>query len=121
MAIHKGPWEPVDTTKGVWLNADRDEFGHYTYTMGVEGELYQITETAYEHLSKVWVDSRNQGAKQEREGIIKLLKSKLCFCLNMASDVTFADKQEQLAHMNCDWKAMMIEYHVELIREGQSE
>lgn len=118
MAIHNGPWEPVDTTKGVWLHADRDEFGHYTYTLGVEGEVYQITETAHEHLSKVWVDSRTQGAKQEQQRIIKLLESKICPCVGQPLNKDNG-RNELMKHMNCDWEAMMIEYHVALIKGEQ--
>lgn len=56
------------------------------------------------------------GVERERERIIKLLESKLCFCLDLPDDQTFADKEELMKHMNCDWQAMMIEYHVALIK-----
>lgn len=56
------------------------------------------------------------GKKKAEQRIIKLLESKICSCLDLPDDQTFADREELMKHMNCSWDAMMIEYHVTLIK-----
>lgn len=58
-------------------------------------------------------------AQFERDRIIKLLESKLCWCAGQPLDVDKNDAEELMKHMNCDWQAMMIEYHVALIKGEQ--
>lgn len=64
-------------------------------------------------------DCMENGRLREQERIIKLIESKLCFCLDLPDDHTFADREELMKHMNCSWEAMMIEYHVALIKGEQ--
>ena len=53
----------------------------------------------------------------ENERIVKLLESKLCPCVESDSFPSPDDDREELMkHMNCAWEAMMIEYHVALIK-----
>lgn len=59
------------------------------------------------------------GVSAEQQRIIKLLESKLCSCLDLPDDQTFADREELMKHLNCAWDAMMIEYHVALIKGEQ--
>lgn len=47
--------------------------------------------------------------------IIKLLESKLCWCVGQPLNEENG-REELMKHMNCDWEAMMIEYHVALIK-----
>lgn len=48
---------------------------------------------------------RKIGVVEERERIIKLLKSKRCECLDLEKDefVALAKKDGLLKHANCDW------------------
>ena len=56
----------------------------------------------------------------ENERIVKLLESKLCPCVESDSFPSPDDDREELMkHMNCAWEAMMIEYHVALIKGEQ--
>ena len=56
----------------------------------------------------------------ENERIVKLLESKLCPCVESDSFPSpDADREELMKHMNCAWEAMMIEYHVALIKGEQ--
>lgn len=59
-----------------------------------------------------------RGAAEERERIIKLLESKLCWCVGQLLNKDNG-KEELLRHLNCDWQAMQIEYHVALINGEQ--
>lgn len=58
------------------------------------------------------------GVQLENERIIKLLESKLCWCVGQPLNKDNG-REELMKHMNCDWEAMMIEYHVELIKGEQ--
>ena len=78
-----------------------------------------MTELTQAQLDQLYTDWSQLGAEQERKRIIKLLESKLCFCLELPDDQTFADREELMKHMNCSWEAMMIEYHVALIKGEQ--
>lgn len=60
-----------------------------------------------------------KGQEIAEKRIIDLLESKLCSCLDLPEDVTFADREDLMKHMNCAWDAMMIEYHVALIKGEQ--
>lgn len=71
-------------------------------------ELYKLQ-------SETWA----QGVDYENERIVSLLESKLCWCVGKPLDVNKNDKEELMKHMNCDWQAMMIEYHVALIKGEQ--
>jgi hypothetical protein len=71
-------------------------------------ELYRLQ-------SETWA----QGVDYENERIVNLLESKLCWCVGQPLDIDKNDKEELMKHMNCDWQAMMIEYHVELIKGEQ--
>ena len=61
-----------------------------------------------------------QGTHNERLRIIKLLEGKLCPCVESDSFPSPDDDREEIMkHMNCSWDAMMIEYHVALIKGEQ--
>ena len=61
-----------------------------------------------------------KGVQAEQERIIKLLESKLCPCVESdAIPSPDDDREEIMKHMNCSWGAMMIEYHVALIKGEQ--
>ena len=60
-----------------------------------------------------------QGIKDEQERIIKLLESKICQCVDDNTIPDFNDREEIMKHMNCSWDAMMIEFHVALIKGEQ--
>ena len=55
------------------------------------------------------------GEKKAEQRIIKLLESKLCWCVGQPLNEDNG-REELMKHMNCDWEAMMIEYHVTLIK-----
>lgn len=59
-----------------------------------------------------------RGAADKMAEIIKLLESKLCWCVGQPLNEDNG-KEELMKHMNCDWEAMMIEYHVSLIKGEQ--
>ena len=61
-----------------------------------------------------------QGVTAERERIVELLESKICPCVDSDTIPSLdADREEMMKHMNCSWDAMMIEYHVALIKGEQ--
>lgn len=69
---------------------------------------------------KYWTEGLLEGRKLEQERIIKLLESKLCPCVESDSFPSPDDDREEIMkHMNCSWDAMMIEYHVALIKGEQ--
>lgn len=57
----------------------------------------------------------NAVAELVRKQIIELLESKLCWCVGQPLSEDNG-KEELMKHMNCDWQAMQIEYHVALIK-----
>jgi hypothetical protein len=59
------------------------------------------------------------GWEDAEQAIIEMLESKLCECVVDKTMYPMSDKETFLKHMNCDWEAMMIEYHVELIKGEQ--
>lgn len=60
------------------------------------------------------------GWEDAEEAIIEVLESKLCPCVESDSFPSPDDGREGLMkHMNCVWDAMMIEYHVALIKGEQ--
>lgn len=71
MAKYNGPYEPVNMDKGIALEVERDEFGHFTHTLWVDGEVYQITENAWEKLMRFNFDRFEEGRQSREEEIIK--------------------------------------------------
>ena len=110
----------IDFSKqGVWLDMAIDDLGSSRYWMTIEGEEVELTEKQYRVLMEQRVEAYKASTEAEQERIIKLLESKLCSCLDLPDDHTFADREELMKHMNCSWEAMMIEYHVALIKGEQ--
>lgn len=72
-----------------------------------------------QELYKLQSDTWAQGVDYENERIIALLETKICWCVGQPLDVDKNDAEELMKHMNCDWQAMMIEYHVALIKGEQ--
>ena len=73
-----------------------------------------------QELYKLQSDTWAQGADYENDRIVKLLESKLCPCVESDTFPGPDDSREELMkHMNCSWEAMMIEYHVALIKGEQ--
>ena len=62
---------------------------------------------------------RREGAELERERIIELLESKICSCVENKVNFNFDDKEQFMKHLDCDWQAMMVEYHIDLIKGEQ--
>ena len=58
------------------------------------------------------------GIENENNRIMRLLESKLCWCVGQPLNEDNG-KEELMKHMNCDWQAMQIEYHVALIKGEQ--
>lgn len=110
---------PIDISKGIALECERDEFGNFTHTLWIDAEVYQITESAWEKLMQFNFDRFEEGKHFAEERIIKLLESKLCWCVGQPLNKDNG-KEELMKHMNCDWQAMMIEYHVALIKGEQN-
>jgi len=74
MSKHDGKnYEPIDLNKGIALECERDEFGHFTHTLWVDSEIYQITENAWEKLMRFNFERFDEGKQTEQERIIKLL------------------------------------------------
>lgn len=63
-------------------------------------------------------DAFQEGVAFAENRIIKLLESKLCWCVGQPLNKDNG-REELMKHINCDWKAMMIEYHVALIKGEQ--
>lgn len=64
---------------------------------------------------KLW----QAGRDYENKRIIELLESKLCSCVTQPNDYNFADRAKLMQHIDCDYHAMIIEYHVSLIKGEQ--
>lgn len=65
--------KPIDMNKGIAFECERDEFGHFTHTLWVDGEVYQITENAWEGLMRFNFDRFEEGKQAKEEEIIALL------------------------------------------------
>ena len=65
------------------------------------------------------MDESPTGEFVRLEDVIELLESKLCPCVESDTFPTADDREELMRHMNCAWDAMMIEYHVALIKGEQ--
>lgn len=83
------------------------EFAHQGKLLDEGGRVHHYCEEA-----------EKSGIELERERIIELLESKLCWCVGQPLNEDNS-KEELMKHMNCDWQAMMIEYHVALIKGEQ--
>lgn len=66
-----------------------------------------------------WLSGVRSGKQREQNRIIGLLESKICPCVENKINFRMDDKEQFLRHMNCDWEAMMVEYHVSLIKGEQ--
>jgi hypothetical protein len=66
-----------------------------------------------------WLRGVQSGKQREQDRIVSLLEGKICWCVGQPLDVDKNDKEELMKHINCDWEAMMIEYHVSLIKGEQ--
>ena len=78
----------------------------------------QAQETLNDAITKAINTHFEAGIQVEQKRIIKLLESKLCWCVGKPLNEENG-KEELMKHMNCDWEAMMIEYHVTLIKGEQ--
>lgn len=76
MAKYNGPYEPVNMNEGIALEVERDEFGNFTHTLWVDGEVYQITENAWEKLMRFNFDRFEEGRQSKEEEIIQLLEER---------------------------------------------
>ena len=65
----------IDTTKGIWLNADRDDNNDHVYTIVIDGESFDISRNAHDEIQTVYFDLIKQGENKEQERIIELLES----------------------------------------------
>jgi hypothetical protein len=74
MSKYNGPYEPVNLNEGIALEVERDEFGHFTHTLWVDGEVYQITENAWEKLMRFNFDRFEEGRQSREEEIIKQIE-----------------------------------------------
>lgn len=59
---------------GIALEAERDEFGHETFTLWIDGETYQITEKAWEKLQQFNFERFDEGKQFEQEQIIEIIE-----------------------------------------------
>lgn len=66
--------QPIDMNKGIALECERDEFGNFTHTLWVDGEVYQITENAWEKLMQFHFDRFEEGKKAREEEIINQIE-----------------------------------------------
>lgn len=66
-----------------------------------------------------WLRGMQSGKKRERDRIIGLLESKICSCVENKVNFNFDDKEQFMKHLDCDWQAMMVEYHISLIKGEQ--
>lgn len=81
--------------------------------MGIPRGVREMANTPY-------TKGFQNGRTYEQERIIDLLESKLCPCVESDSFPSPDDDREEIMkHMNCSWDAMMIEYHVALIKGEQ--
>lgn len=71
-------YEPIDLNKGIALECERDEFGHTTHTLWVDGEVYQITENAWEKLMQFNFDRFEEGKQARQEEMVELVESWKC-------------------------------------------
>lgn len=60
--------------KGIALECERDEFGSFTHTLWVDGEVYQITENAWNKLMQFNFDRFEEGKKAREEEIINQIE-----------------------------------------------
>lgn len=92
MSKHDGHnYEPIDLNKGIALECERDEFGHTTHTLWVDGEVYQITENAWEKLMKFNFDRFEEGKQARLEETIEVLP-KIIALGNVAEWITLEDE-----------------------------
>lgn len=66
--------DSIDMNKGIALEAELDEFGNLTHTLWVDGEVYQITENAWEKLMQFNFDRFEEGKKAREEEIINQIE-----------------------------------------------
>jgi hypothetical protein len=66
-----------------------------------------------------WLRGVQSGKQREQDRIVSLLESKICWCIDKRVDFKVDDREQFMKHINCDWEAMMIEYHVSLIKGEQ--
>lgn len=72
------PWFlPIDTTQGLWLNAERDEFGICHFSVTIVGEEISISEIQYEELNKQFAEALKDGQRSGRMYVLNLLKKNL--------------------------------------------
>lgn len=66
-----------------------------------------------------WLRAVQSGKERERNRIIDLLESKICWCINEKVNFRTDDKEQFMRHLDCDFQAMMVEYHISLIKGEQ--
>lgn len=71
-------YEPIDLNKGIALECERDEFGHTIHTLWVDGEVYQITENAWEKLMQFNFDRFEEGKQARQDEVVELVESWMC-------------------------------------------
>ena len=95
MAKYNGPYEPVNMNEGIALEVERNEFGHFTHTLWVDGEVYQITENAHEKLMRFNFDRFEEGRQSKEEEVIQLLPQVIEMG-NVAEWITLKDEISEI-------------------------
>lgn len=116
-----GMAHPVDMANDVTLNQFRlyEDSDDTDYWIDIQGYRIPLTEKQFIALHEARIQLWDKATEYAEKRIIKLLESKICSCLDLPDDQTFADREELMKHMNCDWQAMQIEYHLALIKGEQ--
>ena len=111
---------PVDMTNDVTLNQFRlyEDSDDTDYWIDIQGYRIPLTEKQFIALHEARIQLWDKATEYAEKRIIKLLESKLCWCVGQPLNEDNG-KEELMKHMNCDWQAMMIEYHVALIKGEQ--
>lgn len=87
--------KPIDMNKGIALECERDEFGHFTHTLWVDGEVYQITENSWEKLMRFNFDRFEEGKQAREEEIIAILPEVIALG-NVSDMFTLADEMSDI-------------------------
>ena len=70
-------YTPIDTTQGMWLNADRNESGSIDYSIVIAGATLVITEAQYYEFHNQISQTLEDGQRSGRMRVLRLLKENL--------------------------------------------